>query len=123
MITEVDDVIYDFREDKHIHEYTKYSTDDLIVEKWVRAPHPSDLPAIMSNKEIIVKPEFYGEWRQLSQEEIDELNAEIMLKNKKVLKASQKDKTKDEIEAELERAYGLLHARLEKLNLLSREDD
>jgi len=109
--------------DNSIHQYAVLDNYDLIVVKYVREPHPDDKPAVYANKEIIEKPVFYGQWRELTQEEIDTENAEIMARNKKILRATQQDKSKEQIEAELEKAYALLNEKLRQLNMVGPTDD
>ena len=67
----------------HIHSYTKYSPDGLIVEKYERISTDRDTPSEYRNGTLLVLPNFYGEWEKVTDEVIEKLNKEILEKLKK----------------------------------------
>lgn len=69
--------------ERNIHSYTEYSRDGLILKKYVRETTSSDTLAQYDHSGVSVLPQFFGEWRELSEKEIEALNKEIIEKNNK----------------------------------------
>lgn len=76
--------------------YIKFDEDGLVIESWKREPTPNDRRAIIVEEKIVTPPEFYGEWRQVSPEDIDKINQELIAKKKpKILLRTYPDLSKD----------------------------
>ena len=70
----------DIKEDNSKSLYIIYDINNLIVEKWSREPHANDTKAQTDKDGVVKLPQFYGEWVQTPQEEIDKLNESILAK-------------------------------------------
>lgn len=70
------------KEDKNLQIYIMYDNNGLIIESWKREPTDKDIKSIIVEEKVVQKPEFYGEWQQLSQEEVDKINKELIEKKK-----------------------------------------
>lgn len=115
MVNETRTIPMEIKNDKSLKKYklVKAGTDEIIA-CFERIDNPNDIPAKIVNHEVIIEPEFFGEWVDKTDEyiELERQKAE-KLKEAKAAKRVSRSATnatnRDNKEEELLRAQELLN--------------